>query len=45
MGHVSMVASIVPLISGSISKTVNLPKEATVQDFKEVINEILGTRS
>lgn len=39
MGHVSMVASIVPLISGSISKTVNLPKEATVQDFKEVIKK------
>ncbi len=37
MGHVEMVASIVPLISGSISKTVNLPKEATVDDFKNVI--------
>jgi ribonucleoside-diphosphate reductase alpha chain len=37
MGHVNMVASIVPLISGSISKTVNLPKEATEQDFKDVV--------
>lgn len=37
MGHVKMVAAIVPLISGSISKTVNLPKEATVDDFKNVI--------
>ena len=37
MGHVLMVASITPLISGAISKTVNLPKTATVQDFKDVI--------
>lgn len=38
-GHVLMVASIVPLISGSISKTVNLPKTASVKDFKDVILE------
>lgn len=37
MGHVLMVAAITPLISGAISKTVNLPKEATVDDFKEVV--------
>lgn len=37
MGHVLMVASIIPLISGSISKTVNLPKDATVEDFKNVV--------
>lgn len=37
MGHVLMVASIVPLISGSISKTVNLPKNASISDFKDVI--------
>ncbi|MDP4143690.1 MAG: vitamin B12-dependent ribonucleotide reductase [Bacillota bacterium] len=37
MGHVLMVAAIVPLISGSISKTVNLPKTATVEDFKNVV--------
>jgi len=37
MGHVLMVASIVPLISGSISKTVNLPKDTTVEDFKAVV--------
>jgi ribonucleoside-diphosphate reductase alpha chain len=36
-GHVLMVASIVPLISGSISKTVNLPKNATIDDFKNVV--------
>lgn len=37
MGHVLMVASITPLISGAISKTVNLPKEATIEDFKDVV--------
>lgn len=37
MGHVKMVAAITPLISGAVSKTVNLPKTATIQDFKDVI--------
>ena len=37
MGHVQMVAAITPLISGAVSKTVNLPKSATVQDFKNVV--------
>jgi ribonucleoside-diphosphate reductase alpha chain len=37
MGHVAMVAAITPLISGAVSKTVNLPKNATVDDFKEVV--------
>jgi len=37
MGHVLMMAAITPMISGSISKTVNLPKNATMEDFKEVI--------
>lgn len=37
MGHVHMVAAITPLISGAISKTVNLPKTATVEDFKSVV--------
>jgi ribonucleoside-diphosphate reductase alpha chain len=37
MGHVKMVASITPLISGAISKTVNLPKTAKVEDFKNVV--------
>lgn len=35
-GHVLMVAALTPLVSGAISKTVNLPKDATVEDFKEV---------
>jgi ribonucleoside-diphosphate reductase alpha chain len=37
MGHVLMMAAITPLISGAISKTVNLPKNATVEDFKKVV--------
>ncbi|NOH15334.1 vitamin B12-dependent ribonucleotide reductase [Clostridium cochlearium] len=37
MGHVKMVAALTPLISGAISKTVNLPNNATVEDFKKVI--------
>lgn len=36
-GHVLMVAAITPLISGAISKTVNLPRDATVDDFKQVL--------
>ena len=36
-GHVGMVAAITPLISGAVSKTVNLPNEATVQDFADVV--------
>ncbi len=36
-GHVLMVAALTPLISGAISKTVNLPNSATVDDFKEVL--------
>lgn len=37
LGHVRMVAALTPLLSGAISKTVNLPHEATVDDFKEVV--------
>lgn len=37
MGHVKMVAAITPLISGAISKTVNLPKTASVDEFKDVV--------
>ena len=32
-----MMASITPMISGAVSKTVNLPKNATVSDFKKVV--------
>lgn len=39
MGHVRMLAAVQPFISGAISKTVNLPTEATVEDFEHVIKE------
>jgi ribonucleoside-diphosphate reductase alpha chain len=32
MGHIKMMAAAQPFISGAISKTVNLPQEATVED-------------
>lgn len=38
-GHVLMVAALSPLLSGAISKTVNLPNEATIDDFKAVVLE------
>lgn len=35
-GHVKMVAAVTPLISGSVSKTVNLPAWSRVEDIKRV---------
>jgi ribonucleoside-diphosphate reductase alpha chain len=35
MGHVRMMAAAQPFISGAISKTVNMPKEATVEDIED----------
>jgi ribonucleoside-diphosphate reductase alpha chain len=35
MGHVKMMAAAQPFISGAISKTVNLPEAATVEDIME----------
>src|SRR5690242_5423166 len=32
MGHVKMMGAVQPFISGAISKTVNMPEEATVDD-------------
>ena len=34
-GHINMMAAAQPFISGAISKTINLPNEATVDDFKD----------
>lgn len=36
MGHVLMVSAITPMISGSVSKTVNLPNDATVKDVENI---------
>ena len=39
MGHVRMMAAVQPFISGSQSKTVNLPTEATVEEIENVYLE------
>src|SRR5437899_1861602 len=39
MGHVRMMAAVQPFISGSMSKTVNLPTEATVEDIEQTYLE------
>ncbi|MET8544294.1 vitamin B12-dependent ribonucleotide reductase, partial [Kitasatospora sp. NPDC004799] len=39
MGHVRMMAAIQPWISGAISKTVNMPASATVEDVEEIYFE------
>jgi len=39
MGHVEMMAAVQPFLSGAISKTVNLPEEATVEDFERLYFE------
>jgi ribonucleoside-diphosphate reductase alpha chain len=36
MGHVRMIAAVQPLLSGSVSKTVNMPEGATVEDVEEI---------
>ncbi len=35
-GHLRMMAAVQPLLSGGISKTVNLPTSATVEDVEEL---------
>ena len=39
MGHVRMMAAVQPFISGAISKTVNMPEEAIVDDLMRVYTE------
>ncbi|HEY9472894.1 MAG TPA: vitamin B12-dependent ribonucleotide reductase [Mycobacteriales bacterium] len=39
MGHVRMMAAVQPFISGGISKTVNLPETATVEDIEQIYFE------
>lgn len=36
MGHVRMMAAVQPFISGAISKTVNMPTDATIEDIEGV---------
>ena len=36
MGHVRMMAACQPFLSGAISKTVNMPEDATVEEVEEI---------
>ncbi len=36
LGHVKMMAAVQPFLSGAISKTVNLPETATVEDIESL---------
>jgi len=38
-GHVKMMAAVQPFISGAISKTVNMPEHATVDEVEELLTE------
>ncbi|SPT49534.1 MULTISPECIES: vitamin B12-dependent ribonucleotide reductase [Actinomadura] len=39
MGHVRMMAAVQPFLSGAISKTVNMPEQATIEDIEKVYFE------
>ncbi|HWS57776.1 MAG TPA: vitamin B12-dependent ribonucleotide reductase [Actinotalea sp.] len=39
MGHVRMMAAVQPFISGAISKTVNMPESATIEEIEEIYFE------
>jgi ribonucleoside-diphosphate reductase alpha chain len=39
MGHVRMMGAVQPFISGAISKTVNLPQEASIEDIMQAYVE------
>ncbi|TFV86067.1 vitamin B12-dependent ribonucleotide reductase [Blastococcus sp. CT_GayMR20] len=39
MGHVRMMAAVQPFISGAISKTVNMPESATIEEVEKIYFE------
>lgn len=39
MGHIRMMGAVQPFLSGAISKTVNMPTDATVEDIEKVYIE------
>jgi ribonucleoside-diphosphate reductase alpha chain len=39
MGHVRMIAAVQPHLSGAVSKTVNMPESATVEDIEKIYIE------
>ena len=46
-GHIKMMAAAQPFLSGAISKTINLPNEATIEDIKSCyqLSWELGTKA
>ena len=47
MGHIKMIGATQPFISGAISKTINVPTDATVQDIEQAYFDAwrLGTKA
>ena len=47
MGHVKMIGATQPFISGAISKTINVPKEATIEQIEQAYVDAwrLGTKA
>ena len=45
MGHIKMMGATQPFLSGAISKTVNMPKDATVEDIEQAYIESLEARA
>ena len=45
MGHVNMMAAVQPFLSGAISKTVNVPESATVEEIEQIYFEGLEARA
>jgi ribonucleoside-diphosphate reductase alpha chain len=39
MGHIRMMAAVQPFLSGAISKTVNVPKETTIEEIHRIYVE------
>jgi ribonucleoside-diphosphate reductase alpha chain len=39
MGHVRMMAAVQPFLSGAISKTVNMPRDSSVDDIRRIYME------
>ena len=47
MGHIKMIGATQPFISGAISKTINVPKEATIEQIEQAYVDAwrLGTKA
>jgi ribonucleoside-diphosphate reductase alpha chain len=43
-GHIKMMASVQPFISGAISKTINMPATATITDVRKALHDVLAVR-